>query len=358
MLWLRQTAPHLLDDRNIYVGAGEYVFFRLTGQWRQDAGSALQIGCYNVPEGRLDAEPLALVDVPLSFVAPLRQGHETHALSAEGAALLHLPPGTPAAGPYMDHEAGYLAAAGISPHPLQCSLGTAWVGNFVLPAGTEWTSPFQLVVPAPGARGAGWQVIQPLLTGNVSWDWGLKTHLPAGADPAAASAGVFAEALLPPDGLVTLPWLNMPSVLWPPALGSGAVFGINASTTPAELLRSLAMGMSCEMLRVMEQPTTLGVFDSVVLGGGASNAPAFQRMLAGLFHPIPTLLLDEQDWAGARGALYAFSPAVARATARPVEPPGEGLRSDTRRAYGRYLDLFGRLCGDYPAGGGVRLLRK
>ena len=72
MQWLRARRPGLFSNDNIYVGAGEYIFFKLTGTWRQDAGSALQIGCYNARSHRLASGPLKLIDIPASFVAPMR----------------------------------------------------------------------------------------------------------------------------------------------------------------------------------------------------------------------------------------------------------------------------------------------
>ncbi len=155
--WLRERHGRLFHAGNIYGGAGEYLYFKLTGVWRQDAGNALQIGCYDARRGRLDAGPLRLVGLDADFVAPMRRGHETHGLSAGGAALLNLPAGVPVAGPYIDHEAGYLGSAGVSARPLQCSLGTAWVGNYVLRSGSPPATGLNLVLPSP--VGPGWALL-------------------------------------------------------------------------------------------------------------------------------------------------------------------------------------------------------
>ena len=61
--WLRQQYPHLFVEAApsypsmLYAGAGEFIYFALTGSWRQDAGNALQIGCYSVAERALTADP-------------------------------------------------------------------------------------------------------------------------------------------------------------------------------------------------------------------------------------------------------------------------------------------------------------
>lgn len=349
--WLRQMSPRLFRPANLYAGAGEYVFFRLTGTWRQDACNALQIGCYDVPQRRLADEPLRLVGVDRSFVAPLRAGHELAALSAEGAQWLSLPAGLPVAGPYIDHEAGYMAAAGVSERPLQLSLGTAWVGNFILPRHARWTSPFQLVIPSP--INADWQIIQPLLTGNVTWDWAMEMLLDGDRRKAIGRVKqVFDGELLPSDGLVCLPWLNMPNPIWPEAVGGGTFFGVSATTGREQLLRAVAAGMCYETRRIFEQITPH--IDCVVLGGGASKGAFFRRLLAALFAPVPVRMMEEEDWAGTRGTLYAFNPAgtTAKTVAVPAPPPR--LRSRILAGYDRYRTLFDRLYGQVPAGGAIR----
>jgi len=350
LLRLRRTTPELLDDENIYVGVGEYLLFKLTGLWRQDAGNALQIGCYNVHNQDLDQDPLDVVGVPVSFFAPMRRGHETHPLSEGAARALGLPGGIPVAGPYMDHEAGYLSALGVSDRPLQCSLGTAWVGNFRLPTTTTGGSPVQLVLPSPvdGSR----LVVQPLLTGNVTWDWGLGTFI-AGSHQRALTRlqGIFAEELLPPHGLMALPWNTQANPLEPSARGGGTFFGMNAHTTREHLIRALALSMTCEMLRVFEEVKASGEVDSVVLGGGASKGRFFQAYLAALFDPLPVFTLAEEDLAGTRGVLFAFSPKTSKARARRVRPVPERLRERILGAYELYLALFRRLLGDVTAAG-------
>ncbi|MCL4217577.1 MAG: hypothetical protein KJ052_11330, partial [Candidatus Hydrogenedentes bacterium] len=109
LLRLQAESPELLNEDNIYVGAGEYVYFHLTGEWRQDAGNALQIGCYDARREVLIERAAKLVNANLSFFAPLRCGHETHPLSSNAAKRFGLPAGIPVAGPYMDHEAGYMS---------------------------------------------------------------------------------------------------------------------------------------------------------------------------------------------------------------------------------------------------------
>ena len=340
MLWLREQNPRLFAKENIYVGAGEFGIFQLTGQWRQDAGNAIQIGCYRVPKRALDAEPLGLVDVPLSFVAPMRDGLLT--LSAAAARRWKLPMGIPVAGPYFDHEAGYLSAVGVSERPLQCSLGTAWVGNFNLPANVQVKSSNQLVVPAP--HNDGWLVVQPLMTGNVTWDWALDTFV--GGRHATAlrrAAKLFEKQLLPPPGMVALPWMHLMNPLKRDAIGAGGFFGGGVAARREDFLRAAALGMTCEMMRVFQKVRDQRQADSVVLGGGASKGAAFKAHLAALFAPLPVLALQEEDTTGLRGCLHELSPHASAGQARRVPVPAGAEK--IRDGFAVYCELFERVLG-------------
>jgi sugar (pentulose or hexulose) kinase len=349
LLWLKETRPALIAGKNIYVGAGELLDHRLTGAWRQDPCHALQTGCYDAVRSALTDRPLRGLGVPLSFFAPLRDGHRSLPLAAGAARRLELPEGLPVAGPYMDHEAGYLSALEAAGRPLQCSLGTAWVGNFVVSEDSAGGSPFQLAIPSPAGKGR--LVIQPLLTGNVTWDWALATLVDADRARALEKAGrIFSEALLPPEGLIALPWLNRPNPFDPGRNGAGAIVGMSPSTTREDLLRAVAAGMAFELARVFEAPAARRAFDRIVLSGGAAKGRHFQALIAALFRPIPTFRVTEEDWMGARGALHGLRPEVSLAAVERVKlPPGIDVDS-IRMAYQCYLRTFDRLYGLVAAG--------
>lgn len=349
LAYLRENAPELFDDHNRYVGAGEYLYFHLTGQWRQDPCHALQIGCYDARTETLSNELAALAGITPEFLPPLRVGHEIHPLSAAAAKRFGLPAGIPVAGPYMDHEAGFLSAAQVSKRPLQCSLGTAWVGNFQIPTADYGHTPIQLVIPSPASD--DWLVIQPLLTGNVTWDWALRQFV--GRNPRQAlekQAAILDRDILPPEGLVAVPWLNRPHPLDPALLGGCSIVGAGPATGNEEFLRAIVAGLGYELQRVFEPIVRKGGVDSVVLSGGASQSPHFRALITALFTPLPVYYLEDAAWMGARGCLHAFSPVVA--TAAAVRTTHERPLNPDALSAGRqiYDDVFTRLYGHVRAG--------
>lgn len=351
--WLKEAYPKYFTPDFIHIGAGEYLFYRLTGVWRQDAGNAIQVGSYNARTRRLDPAAFDLIGVPLSFVAPLRQGHEIAALTKRAASAFGLRSGIPVAGPYIDQEAGYMSAAGVSDRPLHCSLGTAWVGNFVLPEDTTGRSPSQIVIPSPVGRGR--LVIQALPAGNVTWDWALETFY--GGDHRQAlrdAASDFSKRLLPPEGLIMLPWCTQPNPLMPAAPGGGAFLGVSATTSRADLLRAVAAGMVCDLARFFYALKTSQAIDSLILGGGASKGAHFRKLLAALFAPMPVLQQTDQDLSAARGALFALTPHAAQGHTRPVTPPNAATAKAIQQTYANYLSVFDHIYGREDIGRAFR----
>ncbi|MBN2329805.1 MAG: FGGY-family carbohydrate kinase [Candidatus Omnitrophica bacterium] len=339
LIWLNETQPALFCDSNIHIGAGEYLFYQLTGVWRQDAGNAIQIGSYNAAKKKLFSAFLKIAGAPLSFVAPLRQDHETSPLSAGGARRLNLPRDVPVAGPYIDQEAGYLSASGASNRPLQCSLGTAWVGNFILPGEVDGASPTQLAIPSP--LGPGRLVIQPLLTGNMTWEWGLRQFVEnKDALPLEEADKIFQSSWMPENPLIFLPWLDQANPLARQTAGAGVFYGISSASGRADMLRALAAGLCFELARMFEELKQRRIIDAVALGGGAGKGRFFQTILAGLFAPLPVFQQKEIDFSAARGALYAFNPRIAQTRVKRIRTPDQETAVRLHDYYQHYLRVF------------------
>lgn len=351
ILWLQRYRSELFSGSGgkvMHAGAGDYLFFALTGIWRQDAGSAIQIGPYDARRQCLDERPLKALGLALDFVPPLREGHTTCPLSVSGAALLALPAGTPVAGPYIDQEAGYRSAAVAVDAPLQVSLGTAWVGNFQIEETKSGESPYQLVLPAdvPGQR----LVVLPLLTGNATWEWAVREF--AGGDGAKALAkanAILTRRPLPHAGLHLLPWNSQENPLIPGAHGGGMFIGMNANTSKDDLLSATAACLAFELGRVFAQLRDSGVIKNVVLTGGASNSEHFRRLIAVLMSPLPVWQANG-DLSGSHGALHAFGCTLPRTALERVPLPGVEFQREARACFAEYQELLHKLYGHVKAG--------
>ncbi len=342
LAWLRERAPELFHDFNIHVGAGEWMFHRLTGLWRQDPGNAIQVGSYNAVTKRLDQAAFDVIDLELSFVASLRTAHECTPLAATAAKRFGLTPGIPVAGPYIDQEAGYLSAVGQTQRPVHCSLGTAWVCNYARPDSEALDSPRQLVLPS--VTGVGQLVVLPMRTGNPAWDWVLKTFVEPDAAKARETAiHLFRKHLVPPAGLIAIPRLAQRNPLNPEAFGAGVFWGVSTGTVKDNLVRAVACGMVFELAEALREPLSKGHADAIVIGGGASKADYFCRLTAAMFPDIPVRRQLEEDLAVARGAVYALAPHVACAQTTAVRKPGASDCQALQDAAEHYVQLKVRL---------------
>lgn len=350
--WLQKHNPHVFEGKQgdvLHVGAGDYLFFSLTGLWRQEAGSAVQIGPYSVEARALDERPLKAFGLSIDSVPPLRDGDSTVALSNSGAKYLDLSPGIPVAGPYIDQEAGYRCAAAAVDVPLHVSLGTAWVGNFTIDERKAGYAPYQLVLPGYDRNRR--LVVLPLLTGNATWEWALREFSGAvNAQAIAKANSILAKKPFPHAGLHLLPWNAQDNPLLPNTYGGGAFVGMTTQTTREELLSAAALGLVCEFARVFADLRDKGIVKSVVLSGGASKGEHFRSLMASLLAPLTVYWQTDSDLSGARGALIAFDSKASRAQLKRVSLPDKKFQAQALRRASEYNAIIEPLYGHVKAG--------
>ena len=191
----------------------------------------------------------------------------------------------------------------------------------------------------------------PLMTGNVTLEWALSTFVHADHKTALAKADeVLSKQLLPPTGLVALPWLNRPNTLRPAQTGSAAFFGIGPATTHADFFRAVVTAMVFEFARVFDRVVKSSAVDSLVLCGGAAKSAHVRSLFAALFAPMPIHRVIETELMGTRGCLYAFDPQIARAPVAPVRCDARLGRKALAGAFALYMETFERLYAHVKVG--------
>jgi sugar (pentulose or hexulose) kinase len=128
-------------------------------------------------------------------------------------------------------------------------------------------------------------------------------------------------------------------------VGAGGFYGGGVAAKREDFVRATALSMTYEMARIFQQVRDQRHADSVVLGGGASQGACFQAYFAALFAPLPVYVTAEEDVAGLRGSLFAFSPRTATVKVRRVAPPPVGVARRIREGYPVYAELFERVLG-------------
>ncbi|GAA5157840.1 FGGY family carbohydrate kinase [Pseudonocardia eucalypti] len=318
LLWLRRHEPETpRRARRLLLGAPGYLLHRAGGRAAVDLTTASTTGLLDIRardwwspmlhELSLDPDTLPELVAPGSPVGVLAPGP---------AGELGLPAGLP-----LIHAAGDAGAVtdglvGAEPGATNISLGTSgWVAALTSRPGEPDPALHQLI----GADGRSTLLIGALLSAGATVDWARRTYLPgadhAAADRAAADAG--------PTGLLMLPSLvgERSPVRDPDA--TGAVVGLRATTTAAQLYRAAMEGVAYSLRHVLAllAPRLPARNGPIPLSGGAARSPVFQQIIADVLDcpvcPVPDAHAAE---AGLRGAHRA----AASALGEPVPPPLAG----------------------------------
>lgn len=336
LAWLDAHEPATLDRAVTAGSCKDAVFGRLTGVRATDASdSSMPFGDgtgTGYSGAALDLMGLGhRRDLLPPVVAPVPQAE----LSADGAALLGLPPGTPvSAGPF-DFPAcatgGGVRAAGdallIVGTTLGCLVAVDRLDTTGDPVG------FHVATGVPGR----WLRAMPAMVGTASLDWMLRT-LGLGVDAVDAALGQS-----PPGagGVEVLPYFATAGERAPfvDPQAAGQVTGVRLTTSRDDLVRAVCEGLAYAARHCFDVAGLTGRL--VVCGGGTRSRPWLQVFADVLGVPLEPARTPE---VGARGAVLAAAAARGEpldaagwtATRDTVEPdPGRRARYDD--GYARYL---------------------
>ncbi|HTR93956.1 MAG TPA: FGGY family carbohydrate kinase [Trebonia sp.] len=269
---LLAVAPELKARASRLLGAKDYLFGALTGEYLTDPSTATGFGCYDLAadawiDGIADGLP-ALPDIePSQAWRPLR---------AEAAAAAGLPPGIPVCVGGADSVLGALGLGITEPGQVAYIAGTS---NVILGlSGTAAADPAHRYLITPMPVLGGWGLEMDLLATGSAHGWlaGLLTggdqdalaRLAAGVDPEESPS--FLPYLLPGEQ----------GARWDPDL-AGTLTGLHLGHGPGHLARGLQTGIVAESrhcLTVLEQAS--GVAGGVFLAGGGATASSLAADLA------------------------------------------------------------------------------
>jgi gluconokinase/xylulokinase len=318
-LRLARAAPRAAPRARRLLGAKDWLFFRLTGEFATDPSTATGFGCYGLAAGSWLDDVVAAADVELASLnnwprsgpivqrsvtdtggpkdiggpqtadrsqvpclpalPPLLPSTATRPLSGPAAERLGLPAGLPVCLGGADSVLGCLGLGVSRPGEVACVAGTSTVllgiaERLVLDPAHRY-----LVTPLAGLD--GWGCEMDLLTTGSAFRWLAGLLRESGGDEAALmamAAGVEPGA----GGLSFLPYLapGEQGALWDPTL-SGALLGLSLGHGAADVARALVDGVVLESRRCLAVLDEAGLPRGVVhLAGGSGADPVFRRQLA------------------------------------------------------------------------------
>lgn len=338
--WLAHAEPEAFAAASRWIGPGEYLLGRLSGDEGRVASVSMASGSGLLDVHRLewDAAVAALARVDLAALPPLVLAPAGFRLSPACAArwpALRDVPWFPALG---DGACANVGSGAIGPARIALTMGTSGAMRLALPAPPDATWSFN-----PRLWAYRLDRERAILGGALSNGGNLLNWMRGLLDTPVDGALMNAAATLDPDahGLTVLPFVaGERSPAWYDS-AHGVVAGLTLSTRPEHLLRAGMEAVAYRFAALYRNLLPLAApHHTIVANGGAIlQSPPWQQIIAdALGHPL--LALPPDDEASARGAaLMAFASAGAIAAPDAVPDPAAGAReiiADPRR-HERYV---------------------
>lgn len=297
--WVAQREPDNWARTRWVLLPHDYVNTRLTGVHKTEAGDASGTGYFEPRTRKYDAAALATVDpaLPERVPALVGAGEPVGELTAEGAALLGLPPaavGVPVAAGGGDNMMSAIGSGATRDGVAVCSLGTS--ATVFAHASEPVLDPDGLIAPFCDSTG-GWLPLLCVMNATGVTEE-VCAAFAAGHDELTSLAERVPAGC---DGLLFAPYLVGERVPDLPQ-ATGLLAGLRPGTLRAGVLYRAALeGVALNLAWGIERMRALGLrVESVRLVGGGARNPLWRSVLASAFD-APVERLEEPE-SGALGA--------------------------------------------------------
>ncbi len=363
LLWLRAHEPDAYALVDQVLMPKDWAGWLLTGEIGADVSDASGTLAFDPGARRWSDEILAALDVPASLWPPVGDspsilGH----LSASMASLTGLPAGIPVARGAADNAAGAVGLGVVRPGRALASLGTSGVvlahspGYAVEPAMRLHT----FCHAVPGA----YYAMGVMLAAGGALRWyrdvlcdGEKLGAEIrGADAYEIITDTASTARAGAGGLLFLPYLMGERTPHDDALARGALVGLTARTTKAEVSRAVLEGITFGLCDSLDLLRLAGHrCDEIRLTGGGARSRFWRQMMADVFDTEVALTTSTEGpafgaallggvAAGAFSSVEEAADALVHVSARVAPDPVDAARyREIHAAYrGLYADLHDR----------------
>ena len=278
--WLRRCEPDTFARIGHLLLPHDWLTYRLTGRFITDRGDASGTGYWSPRGDRYRIDLLELIDSDKDWAnalpTVLGPWDQAGSLTAEAAAALGLPVGTPVAAGTGDNMAGALGT-GLRPGEAAVSIGTS--GTVFAQSERPVQDPTGAIAGFADASGRYLPLVCTLNATLVTAAIGRLLSVDhSGLDDLALAAPSGS------DGLVLVPYLvgertpNRPDA-------TGTLRGIRSDVSRELLARAAFEGVVCSLLDGLDALEAAGVptrIGRLVLLGGGARSSAYRQILATL----------------------------------------------------------------------------
>lgn len=337
--WLRRFRPDVFAAAGRYLGANDFLTYRLTGRFCTNPSSGAEMQLVDVSAGRWSEALCDLAGIRPEQLSPLEpSGAVIGPIRPEISRLTGLPADTPVVNGGHDQCCSALAMGMTSPGKVMLACGTAWVITAVV------NSPDVAAVPAGmdlnfHVLPQRWTISQLLGGLGASLEWWLQTHsLPDVRSRAEIYTGLNDTLRQSQPGSRNLIFIPLTGAAQAPgSVQQGGFIGLRLDHSRADMARAILEGAAFELRWALEQIWAAGLpVERLWMVGGATRSPVWPQILADICG-APFSVTDYAHWPALGAAILAgvgagvFESAEAGQT-RLQQPAGEVLPNPAVRS--------------------------
>ncbi|GAA2898411.1 FGGY-family carbohydrate kinase [Streptosporangium fragile] len=292
-MWFRRHVPDAWRRARVLVGSKDYVNHRLTGVLATDHSYASGSGAYDLVARRYDTAFLDAAGLGADVFPEIMEATDTvGTVTAEAAAALGVPVGTPVLAGAVDNACMALGSRGTAPGRVFASLGSSsWITvtaeRPVLDAGSR---PYVFTHAVPGL------FISALSTFSSGTSIAWLRDLIA---PGTEIGDLVSEACQAPPGsrgALMLPMLSGGTPAEGGPAARGVLMGLDLAHGRADLARAGLEGVAFALRRGLDTMRSLVDCEpELLISGGGSRHPGWNQIYADVLGaPLVRTAVDRQ----------------------------------------------------------------
>jgi xylulokinase len=358
LLWLRAFEPGTLARARVLLMPKDYVGYKLTGELGADVSDASGTLCFDPGRRQWADDVLRTFGLDPALLPPVADSSAPLGrLSAEAATFTGLPANTPVLRGAADNAAGAVGLGVVRAGRAMASVGTS--GVVLLHTDDYRVEPEMRLHSFCHAVPGRYYLMGVMLSAGGALRWyrdvlcdgeRMAAEL-QGVDPYVVIADSASTARLGAGGVVFLPYLMGERTPHNDALARGALVGVTARTTKAEISRAVMEGITfglADSLDLMRQEASAEVGEIRLTGGGAKS-PFWRKLMADVFDTPVTLTTSTEGpafgaaiLAGAGAGVFSSVEEGADALVHPTQriAPDPASAARYREVHAVYRGLY------------------
>jgi xylulokinase len=296
LLWVRRHEPEVWSRVRHVLLPKDYVRFRLSGDYAIDVADASGTLMLDVAKRCWSSEMLDAAGIDPRVVPAVFESPEICArVSAEAAALIGIPAGTPIVAGAGDQAAGAVGLGITRPGAVSATIGTS--GVVFAATDRPATDPKGRLHTFCHAIPGRWHMMGVTQAAGLSLRW-FREQVVAGAGGGPSYDQLTAEAAeVPPgaDGVLWAPYLMGERTPHCDPNARAALVGLAASHGRGHIVRAMMEGVAFSLRDTFSIFAELQVpVDRIRLGGGGARAPLWRQIQADVYGgAVDTAAADE-----------------------------------------------------------------